>query len=86
MTSDAIALESLRAVKKVIGVKQALRAVEKNVADMVYLAEDADKRVTAPLKDASLRNGVAVKLAPSMEELGKACGIAVGAAAVAVLR
>jgi len=32
------------------------------------------------------RKSVPVKIVPTMEELGKACGIEVGAAAVAVLK
>lgn len=77
---------TLKNARKVIGAKQAAKAVEKGQASLVFLAGDADSRVTAPLREACARAGVAVETAASMDELGKACGIEVGAAAVAVLK
>ncbi len=77
---------TLKDAKKVVGAKQAAKAVEKGQASLVFLAEDADVRVIAPLREACTRAGVAVEMVPSMEDLGKACGIDVGAAAVAVIR
>jgi large subunit ribosomal protein L7A len=80
-----VAVETLKAAKKAIGAKQAAKAVEKGLARLVYIAADADGRVTAPLRDLCSRQGVPTEIAPSMAELGEACGIEVGAAAVAIL-
>jgi large subunit ribosomal protein L7A len=77
---------TLKDAKKAVGAKQTAKAVEKGQAILVFLAEDADARVTAPLREACARAGVRVEMAPSMGELGKACGIDVGAAAVAVIK
>ena len=77
--------DTLKTAAKVIGAKQAAKAVEKGLAHQVYLAEDADARVTTPIRELCAQKGVAVGIAPSMAELGKACGIEVGAAAVALL-
>ena len=44
-------LESLRDAERVIGVKQVTKAVQKSRADAVFLADDADERVTQPLLD-----------------------------------
>ncbi len=77
---------TLKDARKAVGAKQAAKAVEKGQASLVFLAEDADIRVTAPLREACARAGVKVEMAPSMGELGKACGIEVGAAAVAVIK
>ena len=44
-------LESLRDAERVIGVKQVTKAVQKSRADAVFLADDADGRVTQPLLD-----------------------------------
>ncbi len=77
---------TLKDARKAVGAKQAAKAVGKGQASLVFLAEDADSRVVAPLREACLRAGVAVEMVPSMAELGKACGIEVGAAAVAVIR
>lgn len=77
--------DALKTAKKVIGAKQATKAVEKGLASLVYLAGDADVRVTTPIRELCTQKGVEVVMVPSMGELGKACGIEVGAAAVALL-
>ncbi|MBQ5832456.1 MAG: ribosomal L7Ae/L30e/S12e/Gadd45 family protein, partial [Selenomonadales bacterium] len=45
-----MSLERLKNGKKVIGIKQTTKAVTKNIATCVFLADDADERVLAPLK------------------------------------
>lgn len=79
-------LESLKGVARVIGVKQVTKAVQKSQADAVFLADDADGRVTEPLLHLADEIGVPVVHVPTMQELGKACSIEVGAAAAAVLK
>ena len=71
------------ATKHVVGVKQTAKAVEKGTAKLVFIAADADIR---PLLESCEAAGVKVITADSMHELGKACGIHVGAAAAAVLK
>jgi len=78
--------EILTKAKKVIGAKQAAKAIDKGLAGLVLLAADADDRVVNPLRELCNRKSVPVKIVPTMEELGKTCGIEVGAAAVAVLK
>jgi large subunit ribosomal protein L7A len=73
------------AARRVVGAKQTLRAVERGEAQAVYLARDADQRVVRPIKEACERAGIPLVETASMEELGRICGIAVGAAAAAVL-
>ena len=79
-------LESLKGAARVIGVKQVTKAVQKSQADAVCLADDADGRVTEPLLHLADEIGVPVVHVPTMQELGKACSIEVGAAAAAVLK
>ena len=79
-------LESLKGAARVIGVKQVTKAVQKSQADAVFLADDADGHVTEPLLHLADEIGVPVVHVPTMEELGKACSIEVGAAAAAVLK
>lgn len=81
-----MSFETLKTAKKVIGVKQTTKAVEKDIASVVYVAEDADNRVTQPLKELCDRRGVKLEWVSSKVELGKVCSIEVGAAAVAVLK
>ena len=63
-------LTELASREKVIGVKQSARAIRDGRAQRVFLACDADELVLEPIRSA---------------QLGRACGIAVGAAVVTVL-
>ncbi|WP_324332481.1 ribosomal L7Ae/L30e/S12e/Gadd45 family protein [Methylomusa anaerophila] len=81
-----VALDTLKTAKKVIGAKQTARAVEKGLALKVYLAQDADRRVIAPLMETCRRNQIPIETGATMGELGKACGIEVGAASVAIVK
>lgn len=78
--------EGLKEAKKVIGAKQVMKAVDKGLAVRIYVAQDADRRMTEPLVLLCQDKHIAVEYALSMSELGKSCGIEVGAAAVAVLK
>ncbi len=75
----------LRKLRKVIGIKQSTKAIEKNLVLRVFVAEDADPRLTDSLQLVCKEHGVLVVNVSTMEELGTACGIDVGAAAVAIL-
>jgi large subunit ribosomal protein L7A len=79
-------LDAFKRNKKAIGAKQAARAVEKGLAIKVYLADDADKRVVAPIAQLCSQKEVEIDGLSTMAELGKACGIEVSAAAVAILK
>lgn len=78
-------LEELKRAAKVAGVKQTRRAVSDGRVKRVYLAQDADPRVTGPVEALCGEHAVAVEWVPSMKELGAACGIAVGSAVAALL-
>ena len=69
----------------VIGIKQTTRALENKKVSMVYLAKDAEERLLKPIRELCAAKGVPIQEVPSMKELGKACKIQVGAAAVAIL-
>ena len=73
------------APSRVIGVKQTVRALERGVVLAVYVARDAEERVVRELKALARAKGIPVTPVESMDELGKVCGIDVGAAAAAVL-
>ncbi len=81
MTLEAL----MQAERRIAGVKQAEKAVAKDNALGVYIAADADERVTAKLRRLCRDKGVEVVCAGSMAELGQACGIHVKAAAAAIL-
>ena len=80
-------LDELRqAEKRSVGVKQAEKAVLKNNAVKVYVAEDAEPRVTLKLVALCEEHGVELVRIDSMNELGRACGIHVKSAAAAILK
>ena len=78
-------LETLATMTHVTGVKQVTKAVNKGKAVCVFVASDADERVTRSLKDLCANVGVELVESATMAELGKACSIEVGSAAAAAL-
>ena len=78
-------LTDLTAVEKVVGAKQAKRALRDGKARRVYLAQDADPRVTEPIAELCAQHNVPVEEVARMKDLGVACGISVGAAVVVSL-
>ena len=77
---------NFKKVPKVIGIKQSLKAIGKDTALKVYLADDADVRMILPLQQACQDQNIPIIAGFSMEELGTACGIDVGAAAITILK
>ena len=71
--------------KRVVGVKQSRKAIREGRARRVYLAEDADPAITGPIAAECAAAGVPVEAGTTMAQLGRACGIAVGAAVAADL-
>lgn len=69
-----------------IGTKQTMKMVESGLAAEVYVAQDADMRITSKIKSLCEKHQVKLNVVDTMEQLGKACGIEVGAAMVAVLK
>jgi large subunit ribosomal protein L7A len=79
-------LEELKtAPKKTVGLKQTRKALTDGAAKSVFVARDAEVRVRQPVLALCEETGVPVFWADTMEELGRACGIEVGAAVAAVL-
>jgi len=70
----------------VVGVKQSQKAIARSQAKGVLIAEDADIHVTGPVQELCKARQVPVEMVPTMQELGRACGIHVGAAVAAVLK
>jgi len=68
----------------IVGTKQALKALEKDQVLEIFIAADAESKVTAPVIELVKAKKVPVTYVDSMKKLGKACGIEVGAAVVAI--
>jgi len=71
--------------KKTVGSKQTLKAIQRGEAKVVYLALDAEKHVTEPLRQACRRSNILIVEVDSMRILGKTCGINVGCASAAII-
>lgn len=80
-------IEQLKETRhKVVGTKQTLKALEKGEALAVFVARDADAKVTGPVIALCEARGVELHYVESMLELGKLCGIKVKAATAAILK
>lgn len=66
--------------KKVVGFKQSLKAIKTGGVNTVYIAKDADLKIYDQIKSAAEENSLEIILIDTMKELGKLCGIDVGAA------
>ncbi len=80
-----MSLNELQEGNKVIGSKQVKKAIIKGLARRVYLADDAEPHIIGPLQELCRQHKVEVEEVKTMEQLGNACGIEVGSAAVALL-
>ncbi len=79
-------LEELQTKQKVVGLKQLRKALTEGRAAKVFLAQDADPKLLGPIREACEGGGVPMEEVPTMAELGKACGIEVGAAVAGLLK
>lgn len=71
---------------RAVGTRQTLRAIERGAAEVVFVAQDAEERVTRPVVELARRRGIPCVPVESMSALGRYCSINVGAAAAAILR
>ena len=79
-------LPDLSRQKLAVGAKQLKKAVRAGRVRCVYLAENADPALTQPLAELCADNQIQITWVSSMEALGSACGIDVGAAAAGVAK
>ncbi|MCI8304446.1 MAG: 50S ribosomal protein L7ae-like protein [Lawsonibacter sp.] len=79
-------IPELSGSNKVVGAKQAKRALKDGRAVRLYMAMDADPRLLQPLVQEAVNRQVPVSQVPTMKDLGQSCGIAVGAAVAVLLK
>ena len=78
-------LPDLSECRIVVGTKQLKKAVLAGRARYVFLAENADPVITEPIAEMCSQQNIQITWVRSMAELGRSCGIEVGAAAAAVV-
>ncbi|MEW9095686.1 MAG: ribosomal L7Ae/L30e/S12e/Gadd45 family protein [Clostridiaceae bacterium] len=71
--------------KKVVGLKQSLKAIKNGSGKTVYVAKDADIKIYDQIKSAAEENSLEIILVDTMKELGRLCGIDVGAATAVII-
>lgn len=71
--------------RKVVGVKQTTKIIKSGSARIVYIAKDADIKVTKPIEDLCRQNNIELIIIDTMKDLGHICGIDVGAATAALV-
>jgi large subunit ribosomal protein L7A len=75
-----------QAHKIIVGTKQSVKALVNNEVKEIVIAEDADFRITQKVIQSAEQLHIPLTKVSSMKKLGKACGIEVGAAAVAIIQ
>lgn len=74
-----------QARKRIIGTNQTTKALQQYAVALIYVAKDAESNVVNPVISLAKEKGVPIEWVDSMKQLGKACGIEVGAATAAIL-
>lgn len=71
--------------KKVIGIKQASKAIKNGKGTVLYVAKDAEGKLINPLVELACSNKIKVIEIDNMKNLGKMCGIDVQSSATLIL-
>jgi len=79
-------MAEIRQNNVVVGAKQLKKALRDSRILTAFLAADADPGVTEPIEALCKAQHIPVTWVKNMAELGKACGIDVGAAAAATVK
>ncbi|WP_079425262.1 ribosomal L7Ae/L30e/S12e/Gadd45 family protein [Clostridium oryzae] len=72
--------------KKVIGIKQATKSLKNGNGKVLYVARDCEVRLVTPVIELAESMSVEIRYIDSMKELGRLCGINVGASTALILK
>lgn len=72
--------------KKLIGIKQSIKGLKTGEGQALYVASDAQSELVKPVVDLATSLNVSVNYVETMKDLGKLCGIDVGAAVTLILK
>lgn len=78
-------LGALAGKKLAVGARQLKKAVVAGVTKRVFLAQNADPAIVEPIAELCRQYGAEALWVRSMQDLGRACGIEVGATAAAAV-
>lgn len=77
-------VNELQTADKTVGLKQSIKKIKSGTAKKVFIAKDAAPSVTSQITDECEKCSIQIEWVASMSELGRACGIDVGAAVAVV--
>lgn len=72
--------------KKVVGIKQTIKTIKNGEGSIVYIAKNADAKLVQSVEALAIENSIEVVYVDTMKELGRLCGIDVGAATAVILK
>lgn len=78
-------ISKLETQNKIVGAKQVKRALNSSKVEVVFIADDAEKKVTNEIEVLCNIKQIQVIHVETMDSLGKACGIGINAAVAALL-
>jgi len=78
--------ERLNSTNKVVGLKQVRRVLDLSEAQIVYIANDAEKEIVSNIEKHCKDEEIPIVYVESMKELGENCEIDIGAAVAAILK
>lgn len=79
-------LSKLNANNKIVGAKQVKRALNSQEIEVVFIAKDAENKITDEIKEICIDKHIQVIYVDNMKKLGDACGIDVNAATAALVK
>ncbi|HYF81435.1 MAG TPA: ribosomal L7Ae/L30e/S12e/Gadd45 family protein [Clostridia bacterium] len=71
--------------RRIVGLKQTVKAVKNGTAKKVYVAKDSDDFIKQSVLDACSDKNLQIIYVSNMKELGDACGIDIGASTAAIV-
>lgn len=79
-------MDRIKTSTHVVGLKQTKKALEAGLAELVFIAKDADAHVVVPLEKLCEVKKTEVIYVDNMKELGKACHIDVPTAVATIVK
>jgi|UniRef100_A0A7V3YGA2 large subunit ribosomal protein L7A len=78
-------LEELRTAKRVVGMRETQRAIERGRAKKVFVALDVDAPIREAIVTLARAKNVPVEYVENARELGRVCGIEVRSSCAAIV-
>ena len=80
-------MENLKSSKKrIIGLKQTIKAIKTDKINIVYVANDAEENIKNSILEVCRGKDIQIIFIDTMKKLGEACGIEVNASCASLLK